>query len=294
MAEPVYCQPAIFWAAACHLPHAYQSRDYNSIAPAGKVSVHTVLYSHGKLKDLGESSTIPNTVSINDRDQVIGFRNKAGDAELLSDGRLIDVGSFKGLGSVALGINNHGTVVGYSDLTPTTIEPFESTSGSGPVGVAPIETINPGTEHAFVYEHGHMSDLGTLGGSSSEAVAVNNHGDIVGWSNPAGNDGEHAFLYHNGTMTDLGTLGGFESGAVSVNDKGQVVGWSYLAENNQIDPFLYSHGKMVDLNTLVPTENRFTLGGVVGINNHGEIAAVGSTQGGGEIALLLTSVRKRR
>jgi hypothetical protein len=46
------------------------------------------------------------------------------------------------------------------------------------------------------------------------------------------------------------------------------------------------------LNTLVSTENGFTLGGVVGINNQGQIAAVGATPGGGEIALLLNPNRK--
>jgi len=56
-------------------------------------------------------------LSINDRDQIIGFSSKAGDAELKSGGRRTDLGSLNGLGSVALGINNHGTVVGYSDLT---------------------------------------------------------------------------------------------------------------------------------------------------------------------------------
>lgn len=103
---------------------------------------------------------------------------------------------------------------------------------------------------------------------------------------------QHAFLDHDGTMTELGSLGGYESGATAVNDKGQVVGWSYVAGNDRVDDFLYSNGKMVDLSTLIPANTGLTLGEAVGINDHGQIAAYGTTQGGEEVALLLTPVSK--
>ena len=53
------------------------------------------------------------------------------------------------------------------------------------------------------------TDLGTLGGSSSEAIDVNSNGWVVGTSTIDKDSTEewHAFLWQNGKMKDLGTLG---------------------------------------------------------------------------------------
>jgi probable HAF family extracellular repeat protein len=65
---------------------------------------------------------------------------------------------------------------------------------------------------AFSWVPGTTTDLGTLGGASSTAIAVNAAGQIVGASlTPTGET--HAFIWKSGTMTDLGTLGG--SGSVA-------------------------------------------------------------------------------
>lgn len=62
--------------------------------------------------------------------------------------------------------------------------------------------------HAELYR---LTDLGTLGGSSSSAFGINDTGQVVGSSAIAGDAVQHAFLYSNGSMADLGTLGGANS-----------------------------------------------------------------------------------
>ncbi len=43
--------------------------------------------------------------------------------------------------------------------------------------------------HAFVWQNGTMTDLGTLGGFVSVPNAINEHGQIVGGSNTASGKG---------------------------------------------------------------------------------------------------------
>jgi probable HAF family extracellular repeat protein len=67
-----------------------------------------------------------------------------------------------------------------------------------------------------------VRDLGTLGGRSSRANAINRLGVIVGTSNVAGSQQLHAFVWRNGVMTDLGTLAGRNSAATGVNAYGGI------------------------------------------------------------------------
>jgi probable HAF family extracellular repeat protein len=69
-----------------------------------------------------------------------------------------------------------------------------------------------------------MTDLGTLGGCCSDAVAINPAGQIVGSIVTAALE-RHA-LWTDGVITDLGTLGGDFSQVGGINPVGEVVGAS--------------------------------------------------------------------
>lgn len=137
-----------------------------------------------------------------------------------------DLGTLGGSYSFAFGINGDGAVVGVS-------------------------ATSDGTEHAFLWRTGTMTDLGVLaGGTSSGARAINRSGDVVGAS-VSGDGLSHAVLWSQGVVTDLGTLDGFgQSGANSINEVGQVVGYSDDAETGNSHAALWQNGAVVDLGTL--------------------------------------------
>jgi probable HAF family extracellular repeat protein len=115
-----------------------------------------------------------------------------------------------------------------------------------------------------------VTDLGTLGGSSSTATGINNKGQVVGGSYLAGNAAEDPFIYSGGVMTDLGTVSGFPfSGAAAINDAGQVVGNLWQAADDQFavsHAFLYANGVMTDLGTM-----GYGASAAGGINSSGQV-----------------------
>ena len=159
---------------------------------------------------------------------------------------MTDLGTLRGPGSWAYGINDSGQIVGWS--------------------------VNiDGEARAFSYSNGVMIDLGTLGGSGSQAASVNANGQVVGYSATNSAQGiEHAFLYSNGVMSDLGALGGdnSDSEAHGINASGQIVG------NSNGHAFLYLHSHMFDLGTLGGNDSEAT-----GINASGQIVGTSEIAG---------------
>jgi probable HAF family extracellular repeat protein len=160
---------------------------------------------------------------------------------------------------------------------------------------------------------GRILNLGTLGGSQSNANSINDLGQIVGAAltktpDPFANDPlvpcqvgcssntfasntvftpatteTHAFVWQNGVTYDLHTLGGPDSTAWINNDRGQVAGWSFtsLTPNPStgiptVDPFFWSpeDGKMIDLGGFVGT-----YGLVMWMNNSGQVVGASNLPG---------------
>lgn len=121
------------------------------------------------------------------------------------DGQPTDLGSLGGVtNNVAFAINDQGQIIGISDL--------------------------PGDQvtHSFLWQHGHMQDLGTLrpGDVFVFASSINNIGEVVG--NSCGVIDCGVFHWQKGVMIDLNTaLVGVPAGfyvlsANDINDRGEI------------------------------------------------------------------------
>jgi len=173
-----------------------------------------------------------------------------------------------GVVSTARAINDEGDIVGAKGISPvgnsgsvaylysngqvTTFAPPADTlytssaegTGINAAGQIVVRAQYAGSDpnlqshdHAFLYDHGTWTDVGSLGGSYVNTLAtgvigeqfgtgINASGTIVGYSITASPGADRAFTFdaqHN--ITNLGTLpGAHDSFATAVNDNGQVVG----------------------------------------------------------------------
>lgn len=135
---------------------------------------------------------------------------------------------------------------------------------------------------------GAAIDLGTLGGATAQALAINGNSEIVGVAETASGK-PHAFLFRvNGQSVserlDLGFLGGNASAAYDINDNGQVVGASFG------HAFLWEQGAMLDLNEALVDPDGWVLETATAINAAGTIVGHGVHAPYGRRAFVLVPV----
>jgi len=141
--------------------------------------------------------------------------------------------------------------------------------------------------HAFIYQNGTLTDVGTLSGGWSVAFQVNASGEAVGYA-PLSTGNDRAFTFSNGQITALPTLGGGFSDGYAINDFGQVVGAS-ATSTGDTHPFLFSNGQMIDLGTLGSPPGPEYWNSAQGINNPGQVVGYSYTATGGFFGFLWTN-----
>jgi len=195
-----------------------------------------------------------------------------------------------------------------SKLGDTVNAPLRAVNGRDQV-VGVFSPEKSDDAHGFLLDGGMLTDIGTLGGKTSEADAINNCGQVAGGAAVLFDSPEHAFVYERGVMKDLGpghvnaindsgqaaglsrldgqkaalwsrgkrtVLGEELSEAFGINSAGAVVGEYYDHEDSdQPHAFLYQNGKRIDLQDYLVQPRRPGLSAInttaVGINDDGQI-----------------------
>jgi probable HAF family extracellular repeat protein len=220
----------------------------------GVREVRAVLWKNGRIKDLGTlGGTYSVAFGINNRGQVAGsalntipdpvsflgnFLGSSNSTQtrtfLWENERKRDLGTLGGPDAFLGLLNEHGEVSGVSYTNST------------PNPATGIPTVHP-----FLWTNGHMTDLGTLGGTIAGPSALNNRSQVIGGSNLIGDQTSHPFLWQRGKMMDLSTdsVGGSPYTANALNDAGQIIGAAAFA-NNPYDAYLWQNGVVRDLGFL--------------------------------------------
>jgi probable HAF family extracellular repeat protein len=240
-----------------------------------------VLFAHGQVISLG---TLPGgsqsfAQNINDQGQVAG-NSSNGIPDPFSifnwgtetrsfvwrGGVMRDLGSLGGPDTMMSWQNARGEIVGtsYTNDTPN-----------------PANNGFP-SEAPFLWQHGHMINLGSLGGSLGAANLINDAGQVVGLSNLAGDQNAHPFLWQNGKMIDFGTPDGNFGDAVYINQHGDSTG-NYIAADGNFHGILWRGHQMIDLPPVGGVPSAFGNA----LNNHDQVVGFESDANGNEVIAVL-------
>jgi probable HAF family extracellular repeat protein len=216
--------------------------------------------------DLGapnDRTTEIRVAAVNDRGEITGGVTMSASGPIPERAAFVfSRGAFELIGggpTVAKDINKAGVVVG-KDFLPF-IYDGEKTALAGLTQFSSVFAINdrghvvgamqvPGGFHAFDWTEAGIGDLGTLGGTRSEAFGINGRGDVVGWSTLSDEGFPKSFVYpKGGPMRPLGSMGGRYSVAYAINDRGVIAG---TAENEHLQRrgFIFRDGGMTDIGAL--------------------------------------------
>jgi hypothetical protein len=162
----------------------------------------------------------------------------------------------------AIAINDHGQVAGASGTCST----FNVVNG---LYLSPV--------HALLWDHGKVTNLGSLGGAfGNQAHNMNNRGEVVGVSDLTGDAVFHGFVWtRDSGMKDIPPLhGDTYSVALAINDGGEIGGVSIDATFTTLRAFVVLDGIPTDLNTLIPSDSGLQLQTACSINSRGEITGL--------------------
>jgi probable HAF family extracellular repeat protein len=149
-----------------------------------------------------------------------------------------------------------------------------------------VQTVPDNQGAASSAERFEVVDLGPFDNNRNDVLAVNDSAHYAGVSLNPQTGRIEGFRQEDGVRRMLGTLGGSFSIARDLNNRGDVVGGSLTEGDGNFHGFIYRDNRLYDLNEFLDPGTGWELLQALGINNHGEIIAIGSHTGQDRIVLL--------
>lgn len=221
--------------------------------------------------------------------------------------RIVDLGTLGGERSAALAVDAVGSVVGWSTTVSGERRAFLAREGTALVdlGTLPNGSYSLGTaisddgtwvagssairplvdpqqfpdiEQGFVWNDGALQSVGALYNpatfnrrfGTSAAHAVNDAGQVVGFSIVQRQNLQSAFLWQDGVMTDLGRANdtAANSRAFDINDAGLVVGDIRVAGTTEAQACAWREGVL----ELLPHADGYAQSSALAVNAAGQVA----------------------
>ncbi|MEO3784659.1 hypothetical protein ABGB12_15085 [Actinocorallia sp. B10E7] len=232
---------------------------------------HGVVYKDGGLTDLPAlfGGSDGKATDIDDQGRITGSSKNLGGrthAVVWKDGKVTELGGFFGPESIGNAISN-GQIAATADADDGTADAYarkrairfglngtqidlDADQGSTTVGInrvgeitgtqnlskAVVESPYDRVQRAFITHGDSAFDLGTLGGSWSEAVALNDDGHVIGYSaaGPQGANGAAFYWSVETRMKRLADFGG-EAKPAAINNAGDIAGQLACPQGTQTD-----------------------------------------------------------
>jgi probable HAF family extracellular repeat protein len=279
---------------------------------ATKFSGQQIFFFDGTTTSEITGFTTPEAIAINANDQILvtDFGDGTGaipaSTWLVTSTTRLNIGTLGGAATKGLAMNDAGHIVGESQTASGALHAFlwdgtmhnlgvlgsdleslafrinnaDQVAGWGPIGDA-------FHAHAFVYSGGALQAIGSLGGDFTQALGINDLGQVTGVSTLS--DGaQRAFLWNGTTISDIGDApaGGKNPVGRFINHAGQVAG-SYNDAGGLISTFFFDGSTLRDIGNLggqFPDRTR-----VRGLNDAGLVVGEAATvaTGGGDFHAFL-------